>query len=61
MNLPKLIADIERLLADVKAATEAAGPDGKKINPAEWGRLAKDGLAVAGDLVGVVAAVSALA
>lgn len=59
MNLPKIVADAEALAAAIKAATDAAGADGKKINPAEWGRIIKAALALLGDLVGMIPKIAA--
>ena len=60
MNLSKLVTDAEKLVADIKAATDKAGADGAKINLKEWAGIAKDASALLGDIVGVIPVAAAL-
>lgn len=46
----KVLADAEALFFAIKAATKAAGPDGKKINKAEWGVILHAALALAASI-----------
>jgi hypothetical protein len=50
-----LVAEIERLVAELRAALDPDGPGGKRITPAEGRRIGRRLVKVAGDLLAVLA------
>ena len=52
--LPRIVRELEAVVAEIREATDESGPGGRKILAGEWAAIVRRLLVAIGDLVQVV-------